>query len=253
MLDSEYHKNKIREWAKEHGGKTPSEKVFYKYAETNINNLKKCGYPNYGQFVRDVRLTPNKFDNTKYTPDQLCKFFIKVIRDKHGKWPTRGDLDVRRYKDNKFPASATFYDSLGKVKTGGLPRRILSFIKDKKTYIDIANTCNGVLRQYDEGKEISKGDQLVHGFVYLYKSTLKNVVVYKIGKTTNWEQRVRSLHQSSNIEVEEYRIETDDINGVEQYWLKRFSDKRLYPNKPKNEWFTLDSSDVKAFKRWKIF
>ncbi len=245
-------KKKILKCAKELG-KTPSEKVFYEYAEIGIYDLKKGGYPNYGELVRDVGLLPNKFDKTKYNPDQLRKLFIKVIREED-KWPTRGLLDIRHFRNKNFPDSSTFYKNLGQVKE--LALGILDFIEDKQGYDNVAEICNSALAKFEsnatEAANLDKGGGI--GYVYLLKSSLNNAVAYKIGKTKNLEQRLKQLRQPSNIEELIHPIKTDDIGGIEQYWLNRFSSKRLYPDKPKNEWFKLSISDVKVFKRWrKIF
>src|SRR3990167_9943849 len=138
MLTKEEIIKELQNSAKERGGKTPSEKIFHE--STRVGRYERMKYwSNYGQLVGEAGLTPNKFDKTKYNHKQLCEIFIKVIREK-GKWPTRGDLDVKHNKDASFPASATFYKKLG--LTGNLAKSILEFIKDKQGYGDVVDICN---------------------------------------------------------------------------------------------------------------
>ncbi len=67
---------------------------------------------------------------------------------------------------------------------------------------------------------------------------------YKIGKTTNFKQRLGQIKLQLPYAVEVvHTIETDDINGIERYWHKRFADKRA-----NGEWFVLTEADVAAFK-----
>lgn len=79
------------------------------------------------------------------------------------------------------------------------------------------------------------------GFVYLLRSGKR----YKIGRTNATGRRLRELaiqlpERPDTLHV----IETDDTEGIEQYWHRRFSDKRQG-----GEWFSLSSDDVGAFKR----
>lgn len=241
MLKKEDILNKIKKYADENSGRTPSEKVFYEYAGVGIYDLKKCGYAYYGELVNEAGLTPNKFDKTKYSSNQLSEILIRVIREK-GRWPTRGDLDVKHHTDLNFPESATFYKKLGLVNT--MTGHILDYLKDKQGYEDVIAVCNSVIKKIDKREEFSdtKNNQKI-GAVYLFKHGKH----YKIGKTNDTVRRGNELKiQLPENLVLIHEIKTDDPGGIEAYWHKRFDLKRM-----NGEWFDLNPSEIRAFKAWK--
>lgn len=242
MLTKKEIIEKIRECTKEFGGKTPGETTFYEYAEVGIYDLRRLGWSNYGELVHEAGLTPNKFDNTKYKHKQLCKLFVRVISER-GKWPTRGDLDVKHFKDSSFPDSATFYRKLG--RTGDLAQTILDYIKNQKGkgYDEVIAICDSILGKYRGKNETDKDNHVEKGFVYLGLQAGK----YKIGFAKDLDRRredITLLGPAPMVWI--HTIETDDMKGVEKYWHNRFESKWL-----RGEWYKLNPSDVKAFKRWK--
>jgi hypothetical protein len=93
--------------------------------------------------------------------------------------------------------------------------------------------------------ESSDDDPTQVGYVYLLKHGSRRE--YKIGRTYNPLRREGEL----GIQLPEkclpvHYIKTDDPEGVETYWHRRFADKRK-----EGEWFSLTSQDVRAFKRWR--
>jgi|SRR5579859_2763961 len=85
------------------------------------------------------------------------------------------------------------------------------------------------------------GSRHVSGFVYL----LRSVKHYKLGRTNAAGRRLRELaiqlpQKPDTVHV----IETGDPEGIEQYWHRRFADRRQG-----GEWFALSADDVRAFKK----
>lgn len=239
MITREDIINKIRKYAKKNN-KTPSEIVFYELAGIGIYDLKKLGWPYYGALVREAKLKPNKFDRTKYSREQLCKIFIEFMREL-GKWPTRGDLDVKHYNDKNFPASATFYKKLNKIE--GLAKSVMEFIEGKRNYDDIATICKSVFEKYSKQVTSPESADIMHGFVYLGKQHGR----YKIGYTTDLNRRREDISLLGSEPIEWiHSIETDDMKGIEKYWHDRFASKWM-----RGEWFKLAPSDIKSFKRWR--
>lgn len=244
MLTKEEVIKEVQKWAKENGGRTPSAKKFEEMTGIGQYELQEYSWSNYGELVLEAGLTPNLFDKTKYSHQDLCKVFVRVVREK-GKWPTRAVLDIKHRHDSKFPASATFYKKLG--QTGDLAQTILEYVKDKQGYKDVVNICIPVLEKYknDDKTETKDAEKVDHGWVYLFKHGHFNQ--YRIGKTTDLLRRGGEIRiQLPERAILIHSIETADITGVETYWLNRFKSKQM-----NGDWFNLGRADVKEFKSWK--
>lgn len=99
------------------------------------------------------------------------------------------------------------------------------------------NVCTGLLD--------ADATNQVPGYVYLLKHG--NRREYKIGRTWNAVRREGEVRIELPEKLESiHYIKTDDPVGVENYWHRRFADKRK-----EGEWFALTAADVRAFKRWR--
>ena len=82
------------------------------------------------------------------------------------------------------------------------------------------------------------------GCVYLLKAGR----FYKIGRTNALGRRERELViQLPEVAKVVHSIKTDDPTGIEEYWHRRYQDRRK-----NSEWFELTAQDVAAFRRRKF-
>jgi hypothetical protein len=81
----------------------------------------------------------------------------------------------------------------------------------------------------------------VVGVVYLMRSGRH----YKIGRSNSAGRRAYELAIQLPERLElVHAIETDDPEGIEAYWHRRFADRRA-----NGEWFSQSKADVAAFRR----
>lgn len=194
----------------------------------------------FGDAQRDADFEPNSL-NAALDPAALVERCIDVIRAL-GKIPTASELRVQRSRDPAFPNPSTF-TRLG--SRNQLIGKVLEHCGDAPEYQDVVAVCSAVYRPTDAaGEERSDANDsgIRTGFVYLIKGRRGE---YKLGRTSVVDRRLSELATGSPVDLEVvHEIKTDDPLGVEAYWHRRFSERRI-----KNEWFKLSSSDVRAFKR----
>lgn len=229
----------IQKEAKENGGRAPSEKQLRDRVGIIPYEWHKY-WINFGEAQREAGLIPNTFYKIPYSETYLLDTFISLIRELK-KWPTKAHIFIKHANDKKFPTESVIYRRLGLKPI--LARRVLRYAIDKK-YYDVIKICNDVLKEYETVGELHEDvNDNSQGSVYLAKSGS----YYKIGRTSNMGRR----HHEITIQLPEgfdlvHEIKTDDPSGIENYWHKRFEDKRK-----RGEWFDLTASEVKAFRRWR--
>ncbi|NQU27004.1 MAG: GIY-YIG nuclease family protein [Candidatus Marinimicrobia bacterium] len=221
-----------RDLVAEHGGNVIGVGVF----------MRKTGLPKYywsGRYWRswsafqfDCGIKPNKATE-KIPDDILLKKYVELIEEIK-EIPIEADILIKKKDDPTFP-SKNAYRRWG--SRNALIDKATEFCRSNKKYKIALNILQtGISTSTDTRLTLKK----VKGFVYLLRSG-KN---YKIGRTNAIGRRLNELaiqlpQKPDTIHV----IETDDPEGIEQYWHKRFAEKRQG-----GEWFSLTKDDVNAFK-----
>ncbi len=159
-----------------------------------------------------------------------------------GHFPQYAELVMKRSNDETFPSEKTFR------RFGTKPffaKAVYDWCINKEEWNDVVLLCEALQAKAIEKPEennIKTPDE--NGFVYLMKSGK----YYKIGRTNALDRRQYEIGIQLPEGIEPiHSIATDDPSGIEAYWHKRFSDKRM-----NGEWFNLSKTDVFIFKKRKF-
>jgi Meiotically up-regulated gene 113 len=227
----------IRRLADRAGGRPPGQTYFE--SETGISQGKWRGvyWARWGDALKEAGFEPNEWTSKKDTKTILEKFAELTLE--LGSTPTKSEIDLMRRQDNSVPSSKHIIGHFG--SKNGLAKALLDIAASDDRFSALTDI---VVVEHNDGAEISGGAASIDGWVYLIKSGEN----FKIGRSDNLERRVKQI----NIALPEaaslfHAIQTDDPVGIEEYWHKRFADRRL-----NGEWFKLTKTDIAAFKRRKF-
>lgn len=218
---------------KEHGGKVVGERIFKRETGLSPHYWNGGYWRSWSALQLDAGHEPNSA--TEKTSDELLLHRFAELALEMNAIPSEADLMLKRKNDPSFPAKSTYRRwgsrdaMLSKVaeycERGGQFVPVLELLRQ--------GVSTGLDHRIDSGRVV--------GFVYLLRSG-KN---YKLGRSNAVGRRLRELaiqlpQKPDTVHV----IETDDPEGIEQYWHRRFAEKRQG-----GEWFSLTTDDVNAFKR----
>jgi hypothetical protein len=156
------------------------------------------------------------------------------------KWPTQNELLLERRRDVSFPSLKVIL----RMKNTPLFASKLAAYCTERGNLSIAAQIATERMEAEQAEPQLRGRAPINGYVYMMQSGRR----YKIGHTTSPSRRHREVRldlPDSTTLV--HAIPTDDPVGIESYWHLRFDSKRIR----ETEFFTLDASDVAAFKRRK--
>jgi hypothetical protein len=231
--------SEIKRTAAENGG-TPLGMARFE-AATQIRRSDWFGkyWKSWGQAVSEAGLRPNALQ-LPIDEDEVLQALAELVRELGG-FPVEGDLRLKRRRDPAFPSHNVF------ARLGPRAARIvkaLGYCRSHTGFEDVVALLSDVVRP-GATDSAPEGAPVAVGYVYLVKHGSRRE--YKIGRTSN------PLRREGEIAVElpervtpVHVIGTDDPTGVEEYWHRRFADRRK-----NGEWFELTVEDVRAFKRWR--
>jgi hypothetical protein len=192
-------------------------------------------WASWGDAVIEAGLKVNPW-NTAYPEEHLLGSFARLTRDL-GRLPTTPHMRMKRRSDPTFPNDKVF-ERFG--DRSGLVARLRTFCEQHQEFADVLD----IIGPASPPASGSSRHVPPIGYVYLTKFGKH----FKIGRTNAVGRRERELaiqlpEKSKTVHV----IETDDPEGIETYWHRRFAAKR-----GNGEWFALDTVDVAAFKRRRV-
>ena len=231
--------NEIRRTARANGGKPLGRTRFEQ--ETGITPwVWGQHWSRFGDAQKEAGFEPNLL-NPAFDADHLIEKYVEVVREL-GKAPTAAELRVRRSHDADFPDPKTFAKLGTKNQLIG---KVLAYCGEQPQYADVIAVLSALPRPTNIGEPPDTSDAETRaGFVYLIRGHRGE---YKLGHTSVVDRRLSELATGSSVDLEVvHEIKTDAPLGVEAYWHRRFSERRI-----KNEWFKLSPSDVRAFRRWR--
>ena len=218
---------------KEHGGTPFGERVFIRETGFSHHYWKGGYWRSWSAFQTDAGYAPN-VPTEKISDEILLQRFAELALERK-EIPSEADLMLKKQEDPSFPSKAAFRRWGGREP---LRAKVAEYCEGKEHFAPVLDLLTqGISNSLDHRLDSS----LIKGFVYLLRSG-KN---YKLGRTNAFGRRLRELaiqlpQKPDTVHV----IETDDPEGIEQYWHRRFAEKRQG-----GEWFALSPEDVRAFKK----
>ena len=223
-------------------GYAPTVKEFYK-----IIPRRKCedSFPKntYSAIQIAAGDEPRKFVKEGRSEDRFYEIYGKAIRDDIEHIPT-----VAEWSSRKLKPTVDGYRKKLKIKWSQMPLAFIDWAISNPEWEYVVNICDIHCKENNLYPEKTETLTPSFGYVYLIKANKKGH--YKIGKTDSTGRRASQLSQLDLHDRKyEHVLETTDPFGLENYWKRRFKNKRIKADK---EIFELSPGDLKVFKEFYV-
>jgi hypothetical protein len=237
VIDKEHILAEIKRTANDNGGMPLGRDRFFAATGIRENDWLGRYWARWSDALVDAGYSPNQLQGA-YEEHFLMEKLVALVRE-FQRFPARTEIQLRSRTDPSLPNAKTF-ERLGSKSVR--VSKLLEYCESRTGYEDVLMICAPLRESAAQGRESSRPsrDQVL-GHIYLLKSGR----YYKIGRSNAVGRRERELQiqlpERANIV---HTIATDDPAGIEEYWHRRFANKRK-----NGEWFELHVDDIAAFKR----
>lgn len=227
----------IRRIAAENGGTPPGKRTFERVTGIKESDWSGRYWARWSDAVREAGFEPNTLQ-TAYPRDELVRNLAEIL-GALGRWPTKSELRLYLRGRPDLPSHNT-YQRLG--TRAEQARALLAAADALELATEVRALCQAALK--DAPPPPPSASVQSHGYVYLLKSGR----FFKIGYSKSPGRRVYEMDIKLPDPVQLiHQIQTDDPQGIEAYWHRRFADRRR-----RGEWFDLSAADVAAFRARKV-
>ena len=228
----------IRRVAKQRGGRVSLDAFL---AATGIKEHQLLGtfWATWNEAVAEAGLPTSRFARPKTEESSIIEPFADLV-ERLKKWPTQNELLLERRHDGSFPSLKVIRHL---SQAPAFASKLAAYCTDRETLSMAARIATERMNAEDAAPPLG-GRTPIHGYVYMMRSGRR----HKIGHTVSPARR----HREVRLDLPDpttlvHTIATDDPVGIEAYWHRRFSSKRVR----ETGFFTLDALDLAAFKRRK--
>ena len=242
-MDKQQILDELRRTAKANSGQALGRERFEKETGIKESDWRGRYWARWNDALEEAGLSPNQL-NAAHGEAHLLESLARLARE-IDRFRTAAEMQLKRRRDAAFP-SQKVYERFGlKLDQANALR---AFCVATSGFEDVAQLCQPII---ESGRLISDaddgaitGDDLEDGYVYLALMKVGREKRYKIGKANIVERRTRQVGVQLPEDLELiHAISTDDAYGIENYWHRRFAEKRRG-----GEWFELAAADVRTFK-----
>lgn len=233
----------IKRGAVLNGGVPLGEKRFARETGISPHLWKGRYWARWSDALREAGLETRDWGPVGRLSDEALTAVLADLTRELGRFPTGPEMQLRRHSDPSLPHAGVFRDRFGGVAEQR--DRVLDFALATPGYEAVVEILQPVVKAAGTTVTSDGAAPVVTGYVYLFKSG----DFHKVGRSNHVGRRSYEVgqHRPEGMEVV-HQIETDDPEGIEAYWHRRFEPKRS-PHGSSREWFSLTADDVAAFKR----